>query len=191
MAVKDVIKILKNDEISKKMPASYEIDNTIVSNVIFVISEELNELYQSIIDTEKIEDIDFLFGKSLDLYGEDYFEYRNGAEDDDYKRRIKAIKITYGSLGDEDAIIESLASYFNINNNDIEIHKIGTRKIEIRHPDEFDKNNVYPIARKVKAAGIRFILEKNLFWEDMTYNEIEELTFDKLESYRYERNDKR
>ena len=66
-----------------------------------------------------------MFGKSLDYYGEDYGEYRNGDMDKDYKRRIKAIKISFGSLGDENTIIDGLASYFGINSSEFVSIKMG------------------------------------------------------------------
>lgn len=89
MAVNDVIKLLKENELSERLPSSYNIENTKIKYIMEAIQDELNELYQAIIDVEKLEDMDFMFGKSIDFYGEDCGEYRNGTNDSEYKNKIK------------------------------------------------------------------------------------------------------
>lgn len=187
MAVQDVLKILETNEISKRLPSSYSIDNTILSSIINAISDELNELFQAIIGIEKIEDIDYLFGKSLDYYGEDYEEYRDGDDDKDYKRRIKAIKASFGSLGDENTIIEGLASYFNIDSSDIHIYQNGVRGINIEYPKAINDTRFHNIAKKIKAGGIRFMVSKDVYWEDYTYEQLATMGYEQLKEYRYEK----
>lgn len=187
MAVQDVLKILETNEISKRLPSSYSIDNTILSSIINALSDELNELFQAIIDTEKIEDIDYMFGKSLDYYGEDYGEYRDGDMDKDYKRRIKAIKISFGSLGDENTIIDGLASYFGINSSDIRIYKNGVRGINVEYPERINDSKFYDITEKIKAGGIRFVVSKDVYWEDFTYEQLATMSYEQLKEYRYEK----
>lgn len=93
------------------------------------------------------------------------------------------------SLGDEDTIIKGLSSYFSVLENAIHIYKNGIRAIEIEYPDELNEENVYYITKEIKAAGIRFILTKDLYWEDLTYEQMETMTYEQLEKYRYERGD--
>lgn len=191
MAVNDIINLLQDRELSERLPTSYNIDVSKINDILIVISDELNELYQAIIDVEKTENIDFMFGKSIDYYGENFDEYRDGANDEDYKRRIRAMKLAIASIGDEDTIISRLASYFGYTNESIHVYKGGIRQIEIEYPEELDEEKVIEIVKEIKAAGIRFFVTKDLYWEDLTYEEMEKYTFEELERYVYERGDNR
>lgn len=187
MPVSDVLKKIEKGELAYKLPSSYNVDNNIIAAIMETITEELNELFKAIEDTEKVKDIDFIFGKSIDYYGSDYEEYRQGDDDIDYLNRIKSLMLAYGSLGDQDTIIRGLSGYFGFPESLLQINNAGTRKIEIVYPTELDEDNMEKILLRLKAAGIRYELTKDQYWEDFTYEQLEEKTYEELEKLRYER----
>lgn len=187
MPVSDVLKKIEKGELAYKLPSSYNIDNNIIAAIMEAITDELNELFKAIEDTEKVKDIDFIFGKSIDYYGADYEEYRQGDTDIDYLNRIRSLKLAFGSLGDTDTIIRELSGYFNYNSERINVNNVGTRKIEVIYPTELQEESVKKILLRLKAAGIRFELTKDQYWEDFTYEQLEEKTYEELEKLRYER----
>mgnify|MGYP000007939464 CR=1 FL=1 len=187
MPVNDILKALDSSELSEKMPSSYNIENTILSNIINVFTDEFNGLIQAIKDIEVINDIDKNFGKSLDYLGSDYNESRDEETDEDYLNRIKTKILTTGSIGDENSIIDGLAGYFNLNPKLFQIVTIGLRLIEVIYPAEIEEDKILFVLKSLKAAGIRLILTKDKFWEDMTYEEIAQLTYEELKKFRYER----
>lgn len=187
MPVSDVLKQLKYGELAYSLPSSYNIDNNIIAAIMESITNELNELFKAIEDVEKIKDIDFMFGKSIDYYGNDYDEFRQGDEDLQYLNRIRSLKISFGSLGDQDTIIRGLSGYFGFPESLLQINNAGTRKIEIVYPTELNEDNMEKILLRLKAAGIRFELTKDQYWEDFTYEKLEEKTYEELEKLRYER----
>lgn len=187
MPVSDVLKQLKYGELAYSLPSSYNIDNNIIAAIMESITNELNELFKAIEDVEKIKDIDFMFGKSIDYYGNDYDEFRQGDEDLQYLNRIRSLKISFGSLGDQDTIIRGLSGYFGFPESLLQINNAGTRKIEIVYPTELNEDNMEKILLRLKAAGIRYELTKDQYWEDFTYEQLEEKTYEELEKLRYER----
>lgn len=187
MPVNDILKQLNEGELAYRLPSSYNIDNNIISAIMDSVTLELNELFKAIRDTEKVKDIDFIFGRSLDYYGDDYEEYRQGDNDIDYLNRIKSLMLAYGSLGDQDTIIRGLAGYFGFPESLLQINNAGTRKIEIVYPTELNEDNMEKILLRLKAAGIRYELTKDQYWEDFTYEQLEEKTYEELEKLRYER----
>lgn len=187
MPVNDIIKPLNSIDIAEKMPSSYNVDNTVLFNIIDVFTDEFNELIKAIQDVEKINDIDKNFGKSLDYLGSDYNESREGQTDEEYLNRIKTKILTTGSIGDENSIINGLAGYYDMNPTSFFIDTIGLRTIELIYPAEIDEERILQVLKSLKAAGIKVVLTKDKFWEDMTYEEIAQLTYEELKKFRYER----
>lgn len=187
MPVNDILKQLNEGELAYRLPSSYNIDNNIISAIMDSVTLELNELFKAVEDTEKVKDIDFIFGKSIDYYGSDYEEYRQGDDDIDYLNRIRSLKLAFGSLGDTDTIIRDLSGYFNYNTERINVNNVGTRKIEVVYPTELQEESVKKILLRLKAAGIRYELTKDQYWEDFTYEQLEEKTYEELAKLRYER----
>lgn len=187
MPVSDILTPLNSVNVAEKLPASYNIENTILSNIIEVFTDEFNEIIQAIKEVETINDIDKNFGKSLDYLGSDYNESRDGQTDEDYLNRIKSKIITTGSIGDENSIINGLAGYFNMDPKSFQIETIGLRLIEVIYPAEIEEEKIISVLKSLKAAGIRLVLTKDMFWEDMTYEEIAQLTYEELKKFRYER----
>lgn len=187
MPVNDIIKPLNSIDIAEKMPSSYNIDNTVLFKIIDVFTDEFNELIKAIQDVEVINDIDKNFGKSLDYLGADFNESREGQTDEEYLNRIKTKILTTGSIGDENSIINGLAGYYDMNPTSFFIDTIGLRTIELIYPAEIDEERILQVLKSLKAAGIKVVLTKDKFWEDMTYEEIAQLTYDELKKFRYQR----
>lgn len=187
MPVIDYIKQLNSENIMEKLPASYNINNSIISKILEVFTSELNEIIVAINDVEKINDIDINFGKSLDYLGSNYSVNRDGENDNEFLNRIKSKIITTGSIGDENSIISGLAGYFNLEQTLFQVETVGLRTIEVIYPSEIEESKILEVLKSLKAAGIKLILTKDKFWEDMTYEEISKLTYDELKKFRYER----
>lgn len=187
MPVSDILTPLNSINVAEKLPTSYNIENTILSNIIEVFTDEFNELIKAIQDVEKINDIDKNFGKSLDYLGSDFKESREGQTDEEYLNRIKTKILTTGSIGDENSIINGLAGYYDMNPTSFFIDTIGLRTIELIYPAEIDEERILQVLKSLKAAGIKVVLTKDKFWEDMTYEEIAQLTYEELKKFRYER----
>lgn len=187
MPVIDYIKQLNSENIMEKLPASYNINNSIISKILEVFTSELNEIIVAINDVEKINDIDINFGKSLDYLGSNYSVNRDGENDNEFLNRIKSKIITTGSIGDENSIISGLAGYFNLEQTLFQVETVGLRTIEVIYPSEIEESKILEVLKSLKAAGIKLILTKDKFWEDMTYEEISKLTYDDLKKFRYER----
>lgn len=187
MAVGDVVRELGAQELTLKLPSYYEIDKSFMSFLLEVFSEEINSLIKSTKDVEKIEDFNFIFGKSLDFYAKDYGEERKNSNDNEFKARITALKIAGNSNGDINTIARGMASYFKNDPTSYDISTIDTRKIEIEYPAELVEKEIADFVNKIKAGGIRVSLSKNKYWEDYTYEELEKFTYKELEKYRYER----
>lgn len=187
MPVIDYIKQLNSENVMEKLPASYNVNNSIMSKILEVFTSELNEIIIAINDVEKINDIDVNFGKSLDYLGSNYSVNRDGENDNEYLNRIKSKIITTGSIGDENSIISGLAGYFNLEQTLFQVETVGLRTIEVIYPSEIEESKILEVLKSLKAAGIKLILTKDKFWEDMTYEEISKLTYDDLKKFRYER----
>lgn len=187
MPVIDYIKQLNSENIMEKLPASYNINNSIISKILEVFTSELNEIIVAINDVEKINDIDINFGKSLDYLGSNYSVNRDGENDNEYLNRIKSKIITTGSIGDENSIISGLAGYFNLEQTLFQVETVGLRTIEVIYPSEIEESKILEVLKSLKAAGIKLVLTKDRFWEDMTYEEISKLTYNELKKFRYER----
>ena len=74
MAVSDVLTKLYPNSMAEKLPSSYSIDNTIIANLMSIIQDEVEELKTAIEDVEKMKNFDFIFGKTIDYYANDYEE---------------------------------------------------------------------------------------------------------------------
>lgn len=187
MAVHDIISTLNGDDVAEKLPSSYNIENSFMKKIIETFVEEFNEVVEAIKDIESINDIDCNFGKTLDYLGENFSERRNGDNDSSYLARIKMKNLSAGSLGDEDSIISGCAGYFGLPEALFQVKTIGIRYIEMIYPTEIDEDKLLEILKSLKAAGIKLKLTKDKFWEDYSYDQLKNLSYEDLAKLRYQR----
>ncbi len=173
------------------MPKIKDEKNSFLNNLLDCISNRFLELRQAEIDTEKLVIFDNNSGKQLDRLGSDFNETRNGEDDTKFLARIKLASDIAGTIGDENTIVKTLASYLGIEKNEVIITNIGTRKILVELPDAVDQELVKLILLKIKAAGIIVEVQYSKYWEDFTYDQLATKTYAELEKYRYERGGKR
>lgn len=187
MAVHDIISTLNGDDVAEKLPSSYNIENSFMKKIIETFVEEFNEVVEAIKDIELINDIDCNFGKTLDYLGENFSERRNRDNDSSYLARIKMKNLSAGSLGDEDSIISGCAGYFGLPEALFQVKTIGIRYIEMIYPTEIDEDKLLEILKSLKAAGIKLKLTKDKFWEDYSYDQLKNLSYEDLAKLRYQR----
>ena len=191
--VKETIPILNSGYMANRLPSSYKIDNTIISKLLLIIEEEINEFRNACYGVEDIHDINKKYGENIDNFATNYDMLRLGDPDKRFLDRIKINLSTRGSLGNNDIIIKVLGDYFNRTYSEFEIRIIDIRKIDVGTPADLNVNEVYGLVKSVKAAGIRLEVTPDKYWEDIVYEEplsgsIAELTYNQLEDLRYERN---
>lgn len=187
MPVLEEIKQLENFELANRLPASYNVENSNISLLLEIVKEQINELSKSILDVETINNIDLAFGKTLDYIGSDYLEERNGENDEEFLKRIKNKKMASGSFGDMDTIIEGIAEHFKCPESFFTLKRVGTKKIEIIYPTHFSEAELIKTLVNLKAAGIIYILTKDKFWEDYTYEQLAQFGYEHLEELRYQK----
>lgn len=163
---------------------------TIIKDLLDSISDEFLRLDYEIKKCENLVLYENNKGKQLDFLGSNFNEFRDGDDDENYLERIKFLKESSNSYGDENTIINVFSDYFNIDKNNLTIENIDIRKIKLTIPDGLDLNVARNLLLKIKAAGIRIQIELDKYWEDFTYEEIENYTYKSMEKYRYERGGK-
>lgn len=189
--VENVLK-LENMNFRKRTTQPYKDNpNSFFNDLMDSIEQTFVEIRQALIDVEKLVIFDENYGKNLDLLGSNIKEFRNGEDDKKYLARIKLAYSLGGSIGDENTIIEVLSAYLDIDPSEVVLTQLDYRKILIELPDTVDQELSAIIIKKVKAAGIRVEVQYSKYWEDFTYEEIEQKDYPTLAKYRYERGGER
>ena len=191
--VKETIPILNAGYMANRLPSSYNINNTIISKLLLILEEEINEFRTACYGVEDIHDFDKKYGENIDKFATNYDLFRRGDSDDKFKDRIKIKLSARGSLGDNDTILKVLGDYFNRGYSEFETKITDIRKMDVGIPGDLDVDEVYGLVKSVKAAGIRLEITPDKYWEDLVYEDplsgsIADLTYEELENYRYERN---
>ena len=191
--VKETIPILNTGYMANSLPSSYKIDNTIISKLLLIIEEEINEFRTACYGVEDIHDISKKYGENIDNFATNYDMLRLGDSDERFLDRIKIKLSTRGSLGDNDTILRVLGDFYNRSYSEFETNITDIRKIDVGCPSDLNVSEVFRLVKSIKAAGIRLEVTPDKYWEDLHYEEplsgsIAELTYDQLEDLRYERN---
>ena len=163
--VRESIKILNKGDLAYKLPSSYKIDDTIISKILEVIEEEINEFRQACYGVEDVHNMDNKNGVNLDNYAKNFEIKRNGYNDGEFRKIIQVILNARGSYGDNDTIIKNLADYFNLQYPDFWTEIIDTRKLKIFIPGTVSEIEAFNMIKKIKAAGIRLKVEFYLEYE--------------------------
>lgn len=185
--VEDVLKIENMNFRKRTTQPLKDNKNSFINNLLDSIQYSFLEIRQALIDVENLTVFDNNAGKNLDNLGSNIKEYRNGESDQKYLTRIKLAHELSGTIGDINIIIRTLSSYLKIDKTEIRINEVGDRKILVELPDTVDKDLAFLIIKKIKAAGVRLEVQFDKYWEDFTYQEIEQKTYENLAKYRYER----
>lgn len=179
--VQDKFPYLKGRELDKKLPQIFkEHKNTYIRDLLECLKEEFNELQTTLVKVENLIDFDNNYGIQLDLLGSNIKEGRDGESDNRYRARIKAMMYAANSLGDENTIINGLASYLNINPSNVGTSVIDTRTIELKFPAVVSVKKTNKYVKRVKAAGIKYKLkveidvENNMNYFNSIYNHIDD-----------------
>ncbi len=163
--------------------------DTVYSKKLFEINnssaERVIKLWE---DIGKLTNPDNLVGAPLDLFGENYKVYRDGDNDDEYRKRIKFEVLTLQFQGSISDYKEILAFYYDLAPEEFYTSE-GVATIKVGIPPGLDRVEVFRNLHRLKAAGVKLIIEFNTYISDFTFEELESFTFEELELMKLERSE--
>lgn len=165
--------------ILSRIPHIYH--NTIYSRKIFEIAENKHLKFRKIYeDISNFNDVDKSRGYFLDILGKNFEIDRLGKNDEEYKKELKFLISSLTFMGSPEEIKNILALYFNINKEQFFIYELSG-KIIINIPDTIKKDDVIKAVKKIKTAGIGLQVDFEVYIEDYTIAELEEMTLVQIE----------
>ena len=82
-------------------------------------------------------------------------------------------------MGTPNEIKKILATYFQMSKDDFFVSEL-TGKIIIKVPNIIHKEEIYETIKKIKTAGVGLQVDFEIYIEDYTIAELEEMTLDKI-----------
>ena len=140
-----------------------------VEDLIEGYLERFKPLDQYVVETETKWDLDMAYGVYLDQIASVFPIFRQGADDDTFRRRIKALAVINNCTGTFESVIDSIKFLFNAEQVTLHNHGMGTFTVEISgsNIDEWALDYV----DEIPAAGIRisefYITNPNSFRHDI------------------------
>lgn len=125
-------------------------------------------------------DIDKSKGYLLDLLGGNFKVLRNGLSDEEYRRILKFEISLLQFLGSPEEIQRILSEYFKLNKEEFRIIELSA-KILISIPEKLDKQEIFKVVRKIKAAGVGLEVKFEIYIEDYLISELHEMTLEEIE----------
>ena len=125
-------------------------------------------------------DIDKSKGYLLDLLGGNFKVLRNGLSDEEYRRILKFEISLLQFLGSPEEIQRILSEYFKLNKEEFRIIELSA-KILISIPEKLDKQEIFKVVRKIKAAGVGLEVKFGIYIEDYLISELHEMTLEEIE----------
>ena len=125
-------------------------------------------------------DIDKSKGYLLDLLGGNFKVLRNGLSDEEYRRILKFEISLLQFLGSPEEIQRILSEYFKLNKEEFRIIELSA-KILISIPKKLDKQEIFKVVRKIKAAGVGLEVKFGIYIEDYLISELHEMTLEEIE----------
>ena len=122
-------------------------------------------------------DIDKSKGYLLDLLGGNFKVLRNGLSDEEYRRILKFEISLLQFLGSPEEIQRILSEYFKLNKEEFRIIELSA-KILISIPEKLDKQEIFKVVRKIKAAGVGLEVKFGIYIEDYLISELHEMTLE-------------
>ena len=164
---------------NNRIPHIYH--NTIYSKKLFEIIKDkyfrLSVLYNEL---SLFNDISLSKGCLLDVIGQNYGVFRNGMNDEEYRRIIKFEMSTLTFLGSPEEIKYIISTFFNNDVDNIFILELSG-KIIIKVPNTLDIELLKRQVKKIKTAGVGYEIVIEVYIEDYLISELEEKTIEEIE----------
>ena len=155
--------------------------NTIYVKKLFeIIYEKHLNIRKMFNELALFNDIDKSKGYLLDLLGGNFKVLRNGLSDEEYRRILKFEISLLQFLGSPEEIQRILSEYFKLNKEEFRIIELSA-KILISIPKKLDKQEIFKVVRKIKAAGVGLEVKFGIYIEDYLISELHEMTLEEIE----------
>lgn len=155
--------------------------NTIYVKKLFeIIYEKHLNIRKMFNELALFNDIDKSKGYLLDLLGGNFKVLRNGLSDEEYRRILKFEISLLQFLGSPGEIQRILSEYFKLNKEEFRIIELSA-KILISIPEKLDKQEIFKVVRKIKAAGVGLEVKFGIYIEDYLISELHEMTLEEIE----------
>ena len=155
--------------------------NTIYVKKLFeIIYEKHLNIRKMFNELALFNDIDKSKGYLLDLLGGNFKVLRNGLSDEEYRRILKFEISLLQFLGSPEEIQRILSECFKLNKEEFRIIELSA-KILISIPEKFDKQEIFKVVRKIKAAGVGLEVKFGIYIEDYLISELHEMTLEEIE----------
>lgn len=155
--------------------------NTIYVKKLFeIIYEKHLNIRKMFNELALFNDIDKSKGYLLDLLGGNFKVLRNGLSDEEYRRILKFEISLLQFLGSPEEIQRILSEYFKLNKEEFRIIELSA-KILISIPEKLDKQEIFKVVRKIKAAGVGLEVKFGIYIEDYLISELHEMTLEEIE----------
>lgn len=155
--------------------------NTIYVKKLFeIIYEKHLNIRKMFNELALFNDIDKSKGYLLDLLGGNFKVLRNGLSDGEYRRILKFEISLLQFLGSPEEIQRILSEYFKLNKEEFRIIELSA-KILISIPEKLDKQEIFKVVRKIKAAGVGLEVKFGIYIEDYLISELHEMTLEEIE----------
>ena len=155
--------------------------NTIYVKKLFeIIYEKHLNIRKMFNELALFNDIDKSKGYLLDLLGGNFKVLRNGLSDEEYRRILKFEISLLQFLGSPEEIQRILSEYFKLNKEEFRIIELSA-KILISIPEKLDKQEIFKVVRKRKAAGVGLEVKFGIYIEDYLISELHEMTLEEIE----------
>lgn len=155
--------------------------NTIYVKKLFeIIYEKHLNIRKMFNELALFNDIDKSKCYLLDLLGGNFKVLRNGLSDEEYRRILKFEISLLQFLGSPEEIQRILSEYFKLNKEEFRIIELSA-KILISIPEKLDKQEIFKVVRKIKAAGVGLEVKFGIYIEDYLISELHEMTLEEIE----------
>lgn len=155
--------------------------NTIYVKKLFeIIYEKHLNIRKMFNELALFNDIDKSKGYLLDLLGGNFKVLRNGLSDEEYRRILKFEISLLQFLGSPEEIQRILSEYFKLNKEEFRIIELSA-KILISIPEKLDKQEIFKVVRKIKAAGVGLEVKFGIYIENYLISELHEMTLEEIE----------
>lgn len=147
-------------------------------DIIFKKHLKVREVFNEL---ETFNDLTRCTGYLLDIQGQNFGIYRNGLSDEEYRRIIAFEITTLQFIGSPEEIKNIISIYFKEDKENIFVRE-QSGKVIILVPETIDIQEMKKLVKKIKTAGVGYLIDFEVYIEDYLLSELEEKTLQEIES---------